>query len=86
MMDVPMIFNGSRVIIAEPVNCKSEVKRTWKERLFTLPFTPLTKFKTVNKLVDTMKDGDVIQQGNSLHMTIKTWHKLQRAMDTVGCK
>ena len=84
-MNRPMMFNGSRVIIAEPVNCKKEVKRTWKERLFTLPFNPFNKFKAVDILVDIMEDGQVVQQDNNLHMTIKTWHKLQKAMDNVGC-
>jgi len=82
-MNNPMVFNGFPVYIAEPLNCKSEVTRTWKERLFTLPFTPLTKSKTINTLVDIMKDGEVIQNGNTLLMTISTWHQLQKTVSNV---
>lgn len=73
---IPMHINGVRVFILEPVNCQKEIKRTWRERLFTLPFTPFNKTKTITELVDVIKDGDVMKLNNSLHMNIRTWNQI----------
>jgi len=39
-------INGMNVFVS--VNCAEHIttKRSWKERLFTLPFTPFRKYKT----------------------------------------
>jgi len=69
----PQTLQGVPVTISEPVNCTELIKRTWKERLFTLPFTPLTKDKEVKTLVDTLEDGQIIKMDTGLYMNAKTF-------------
>lgn len=55
----PLMFHGYRVV-ANPILTKTEtrqVKRTWKERLFTLPWTPFKAMRTESYQVP---DRDVL--------------------------
>lgn len=50
MSDTPSMFNGMRVIespFLEQDGAPYEVRRTWRERLFTRPWRPLVTTRTV---------------------------------------
>lgn len=70
-----MNLNGMPVIISEPVLCSRDVKRTWKERFFTLPFKPFTRFKKESYWQNIIEDGQIIRHGNNLVMNAKTWRE-----------
>lgn len=77
---IPQSLSGVRVTIAEPINCEVKVNRTWKERLFTLPFMPFTKNKIVNQLKDVMQDGQIIKMDTGLYMNAKTFYDCEKAI------
>jgi len=75
-----MIFQGHRVFLS-PILTKtvtSEVRRTWRERLLTLPWRPLraTKFKSVQ-----IPSDEVIQTRDGLFMHPELWERFKLAMD-----
>lgn len=67
-------FNGYTVVIAKPVKVSSI--RSWKERLFTRPWKPLTKRNY--SLCEVLEDGKVITYKEHITMNAKTWDDLQR--------
>ena len=69
----PQMFNGYKIHIVDPVCTETKVKRSWKERLFTLPFRPFCKSKIVSAWVETVEDGQVIQNNDCIMMNAKTW-------------
>ena len=75
----PMTFNGMRIVISKPNRYEFTTNRSWKERLFSLPFNPFKSTKTEITWSNIMKDGQVIRNENNLHMTEKTWLDLQAA-------
>jgi len=77
---IPQSLNGVPVTIAEPINCEIQIKRTWKERLFTWPFKPFTKTKVGYQLKDILEDGQIIKMDTGLYMTIKTYNDCEKAM------
>ena len=77
---MPLSIQGVPVTISVPVPVKSSVKRTWKERLLTLPFTPLTKFKQVEVLTDVLEDGQIIKSVRGLVMNAKTFNDCEKAL------
>ena len=79
-----MVFNGMRVFISEPVKYEFTTNRSWKERLFTLPFKPLVATKTVVSWSNPIEDGKVIKNEGFLHMTEKTWLDLQAQIKAAG--
>jgi hypothetical protein len=79
--NLPMRLNGLRVVISKPVKCEIKIKRTWKERLFTCPFKPFTKTKISYELKETLIDGQVLNMGDHLIMTAKTWHACEIVMN-----
>ena len=79
-----MIFNGMRVFISEPVKYEFTTSRSWKERLFTLPFKPLQATKTTVIWSNPIEDGKVIKHDRFLHMTEKTWIDLQAHIKDAG--
>lgn len=50
-----------------------EVNRTWKERIFTLPWRPLQAKKLVTPQVPS---DDILRHGNKLYMHPETADKL----------
>ena len=74
--------NGIPVAIIEPIMCTKDVTRTWKERLFTLPFTPFNKFKKEVYWQDMMGYGEVVKNENTLFMSAKTWHKYESCINS----
>jgi hypothetical protein len=70
----PLSFHGIPVTISGTLFITSSVDRTWKERLFTRPFTPFKKVKEIKVLTDIIQDGQVIKSKNGLLMNQKTFN------------
>ena len=77
---IPHQLNGVPVTIQEPINCEISVDRTWKERLFTLPFKPLVKTKIKQELKDVLEDGQILKMSHGLVMNAKTWQDCKLAL------
>tara|TARA_R110000764_G_scaffold30687_1_gene70944 strand:- start:14242 stop:14529 length:288 start_codon:yes stop_codon:yes gene_type:complete len=77
---IPHQLNGVPVTIQEPINCEISVDRTWKERLFTLPFKPLVKTKIKQELKDVLEDGQILKMSHGLVMNAKTWRDCELAL------
>jgi len=77
---IPQSLHGVRVTIAEPINCEIQIKRTWKERLFSWPFKPFKKTKVGHQLKDTLKDGQIIKMDTGLYMNAKTFNDCEKAI------
>ncbi len=74
---------GIRLEILEP-KCHTElVRRTWGERLFSLPFKPFTSHKRVPIWTPLLKDNEVLKCGNVYYVNAKTWHEY-RAFQWAG--
>lgn len=71
-----MNINGLRIIIQSPYT--QQIKRTWKERLFTLPWTPLQRYKT--EYVDLIPDGEVIvdKVNSTVYCNPRMYDKIKR--------
>jgi hypothetical protein len=77
---LPLSLYDVPVTIADPVLSVRLVKRTWKERLFTLPFTPLTKTKEVKTLTELIEDGKILKTAEGLIMNAKTFNDCEKAI------
>lgn len=77
---IPLSIKGVPVTIAEPVLFTSSVKRTWKERLFTFPFTPLKKTKEVEAFTEALVDGQILKTEHGLVMNAKTFNECEKAI------
>ena len=73
MLNSPMYWNGIRVTIVPPNTHSSEVKRKWKERLFSLPFQPFKVMKLVHTTSELLKEGQILQHEGGLFMNAATW-------------
>lgn len=73
----PQIIGGMRVIVKPPFSNK--VKRTWKERLFTLPWRPMQTHKTeLHELI--MDDEFLVDKVNQvIYCNEKMYQKLKAA-------
>lgn len=69
--------NGIPVIIANPCKQEVKVKRTWIQRLFTLPFRPFEKYDITYELVEVLEDGQIFQTEKGYIVNAKTWHELR---------
>ena len=76
----PQFFHGHEINVISPFVVEVEVRRTWKERLLTLPFRPLLKIKTRTEFVEQMKDGETYIYKNKIMMNAATHDKLISAM------
>lgn len=70
-------FCGLDIIVQPPI--KTEVKRSWLERLTTRPF--LKKTKTV--ITEVMDDGQILRFGSTLVMNQKTANRLSEATNAI---
>lgn len=77
---IPLSLQGVPVTISEPVKCEVIIKRTWKERLLTLPFTPFIKTKIKHELKDLLEDGQIIKTNTGLYMNAKTFNDCKMAI------
>lgn len=77
---IPLSIQGVPVTIAEPVLTTSSVKRTWKERLLTRPFTPFTATREVKTLTEVLEDGQILKTPQGLVMNAKTFNDYEKAM------
>lgn len=77
---IPFSIQGVPVTISEPVLTTSNVKRTWKERLFTRPFTPFTATKEVKTLTEVLEDGQIFKTPKGLVMNAKTFNDCEKAL------
>lgn len=66
-------FYGLKVITNDTMEKR---RRTWRERLFTLPWQPLKKIE----LIPLLKDGQVLKHGDMLVMNSKTRNDLINAI------
>ena len=66
--------------ISDPVLITSNVKRTWKERLFTRPFTPFIATKEVKVLTEVLEDGQILKLPQGLVMNAKTFNDCEKAL------
>lgn len=73
-MASPLSFAGMPVIVHRPMT----VRRTWRERLFSLPWRPFRKFKTVPPAIG---DGQVYRVLDTWHVTESTWDSLKKELD-----
>ena len=70
---------GVKVIVHPPVKTTKQVKRTWKERLFSL--SPFTKYKSEECLCEMLEDDQIISDNNgTLIMNQKTYNKLSKEL------
>lgn len=69
-------FNGIQIIIAKPLKC--EIKRTWKQRLFSLPFKPFETHRI--EWHETIKDGQVIEFQDKLTMNAHTYKAFKQTI------
>jgi len=83
---IPFSIQGVPVTIAEPVLTTSNVKRTWKERLFTRPFTPFTASKEVKTLTEVLEDGQILKLPQGLVMNAKTFYDCENAIFSKAVK
>lgn len=65
-------MHGLKVHVQQPV--KSEVKRSWKERLFSLPFRPFVSHRI--EWNEVVEDGQVLRAGEMLLMNARTYDAL----------
>jgi len=77
---IPFSIQGVPVTISDPVLTTSNVKRTWKERLFTRPFTPFTATKEVKTLTEVLEDGQILKLPQGLVMNAKTFNDCEKAL------
>lgn len=71
-------YCGMKIIV--PPLVKQETKRTWKERLFTLPWQP---FVTHNiRYIETIKDGEVLKTADSYFMNQATYEDFKRKISS----
>ena len=77
---MPLSIQGVPVTIVDPVLCTANVKRTWKERLFTRPFTPFTPTKEVKTLTEVLEDGQILKLPQGLVMNAKTFNDCENAL------
>ena len=76
----PQIFNGIRFFIVDPVKHTCEKKRTWRQRLFTLPFRPFVRSTTVTTWAEFVADGEVIQNAEGVFMNAKTFDEFKKGL------
>jgi len=78
-MSTPNMFNGMRIITSLDMveeGTPYEVKRTWKERLFTLPWKPFYATKTVVPLIP--KQTATFLPNGTLVMHPEMYDKIQK--------
>ena len=80
MNTIPNALQGVPVNIVDPVQVTESVKRTWKERLFTRPFTPSVSHKEVKTLTEMMPDGQILKAAHGLFMNAKTFNDCEKAI------
>ncbi len=75
----PRTLHGFKVLISEPIRVVTHVNLTWKERLHSKPFKPLiTTKEVITWKPAAMSENDVLHHSDGLHMTIKTFERLER--------
>ena len=67
---------GVDVIVQPPVKSTRQVKRTWKERLFSL--SPFTKYKDEEHLCEVLEDNQVIKVEGKLIMNAATFERFNK--------
>lgn len=82
----PLSLQGVPVVISDPVLTTSSVKRTWKERLFTRPFTPFKATKKVQTLTEALEYGQIIKSKQGLLMNAKTFNDCEKALFNKAAK
>lgn len=73
------LFGGMKIVTQPPVKTKVKVKRTWKERLFSLSW--FTKYKVEERLCDVLERGQVIKNGDTLVMSYQTYHDIIKKLE-----
>ena len=76
-----MQFNGIKVVIVRPCVEEIMVKRSWKERLLTLPLKPFSKYKKESFLQEQIADGEIVMGANCAMMNEKTWENLNLSVN-----
>jgi hypothetical protein len=71
------IYYGNRIFVQPPGLVK--IKRTWRERLFSL--TPFKTFKMVLK--DMLDDGQVVRMHERLVMNQTTFQRMKTLLENV---
>lgn len=67
-------------IILKPYEAETMlINRTWKERLFTMPFRPAVKFKNVEVQGAKERNNQCIQSGGELHCPLHLFEALKKA-------
>lgn len=77
---LPNDLAGVPVTIVSPVLCHRIERRTWRERLFTTPFTPFTPTKTVERLVEVLEDDQIVETSQGLFMNATTFKRCEHAL------
>lgn len=76
------MLNGVRIFIVPPSKSQRVEKRTWRQRLFTLPFRPFVKSVTIDLLCDFLDDGQVVRNKEGVYMNAKTFNDLKNTVDS----
>ena len=71
------MLNGKQVVVSQPCESIIKVKRSWKERLFSLPFRPFKKTKEETTFTNLVKDDECIFFENKILVSEATFHKLR---------
>jgi hypothetical protein len=72
-----LTLNGKQVLVSKTRKSTFKVKRSWKERLFSLPFKPFKKTKDETTFTDLVKDDECIFFEDKILVNEKTFHKLR---------
>lgn len=72
-------INGFKLIVVNPTTIR--IKRSWRERLFTLPWSPFDKFR--DEIHEMISDGDVIADRESkiIYCNAKTAGKIRKSIE-----
>lgn len=80
MHNLPNTLKGVPVFIQSDIKQENAVKRTWRERLFTLPFKPLVKTKIIKEYINYYKDGQIITTEEGLVMNQQTFNDCEAVL------
>jgi len=76
-----MHINGFDIYVKHPAEFVKEVRRSIKERLFSLPFKPFQATKKITEYKDFIEDGKIIYCGNKIFCNPQTYEKLRKELE-----
>jgi len=71
------VFNGRKVIVQQTVITEKIINISWKNRIFSWPFKPWVKLKTITEALEIIPDGEIIYTDDALVVNVRTFEKLK---------